>query len=300
MDPKDIQALLEKYRSGQASPEEERLLHHWLDGLAETAEPFILKADEKARLHNTMWQHIEANAHRRPRRLWRYAAAATLAGAIALAAAWLLRPQTPETLSMTTAAGEVRTFILSDQSRVTAGPNSKLVFEEVAGQRQVKLLQGKAYFEVQGSAEKPFTVFMGTDTVTVLGTAFTMERPGCGNTRRITLLSGKVKASGHGILAPGQRLTYPQKQIDTIQHSDALAWTKGEILLQNATLSDVIHTLEDQYGITVSTALDRRAGSYTFRFPAGMPLQQVLDILQKISYKPKISFTMKQHQLTIR
>ncbi len=75
---------------------------------------------------------------------------------------------------------------------------------------------------------------------------------------------------------------------------------QGEILLRNAPLSEVIRTLEDQYGITVSTTLNTNAGSYTFRFPAGMPLPQVLDILQKISYKPKISFTMNANRLTIR
>ncbi|WP_298707201.1 FecR family protein [Chitinophaga sp.] len=296
MDPKDIRALLEKFRAGEATPEEERLLHRWLDGLAASGEDPVMGDTDKTRLHDNMWQHIAAHAPRRQRRIWPYAAmAASIIGVAALAATWFIRPEAPRNITLATKPGEVRTFTLPDQSRVTAGPNTKMICDH----RQVTLLQGKAYFEVKASPEEPFTVIMEADTATVLGTAFTTELPGDGAYRRITLLSGKVKASGHGLLTPGERITYPQKQIENIQLQDALAWTQGEILLQNAPLSEVIRTLEDQYGITVSTKLNRNAGNYTLRLPAGMPLPQVLDILQKISYKPKISFTMNKTQLTI-
>lgn len=296
MEPKDIRALLEKYRAGEATPEEERLLHRWLDGLAASNEPPELEASEKSRLHDRMWQHIEAQAPRRSRRIWPYvAAAATLAGAAAVATTWLLRPEAPRHFALHTTAGEVRTFTLPDESRITLGPNSSLTYSG----RQAQLKQGKACLEVNASPETPFIATMDADTAIVIGTTFTMERPAGGAFRRLTLISGKVKASGHGVLLPNQRITYPQKQIDTIQSLDVLAWTKGEILLQNAPLSELIRTLEDQYGITVSTQLNKNAGSFTCRFPAGMPLQQVLDILQKISYKPKISFTMNKSQLTI-
>lgn len=296
MDPKDIRALLEKFRAGRATPEEERLLHRWLDGLAASGEEPVMGETDKSRLHDNMWQHIAAHAPRRQRRIWPYAAvAASIIGVAALAATWFIRPEAPRTITLATKPGEVRTFTLPDQSRVTAGPNTKMT----CGHRQVTLLQGKAYFEVKASPEAPFTVIMDADTATVLGTAFTTELPGDGAYRRITLLSGKVKASGHGLLTPGERITYPQKQIEKITQHDALAWAKGEILLQNAPLAEVIRTLQDQYGITVSTKLNTNAGSYTLRLPAGMPLPQVLDILQKISYKPKITFTMNKTQLTI-
>ncbi|WP_341842719.1 FecR family protein [Chitinophaga caseinilytica] len=296
MNEQNIRALLEKYRKGEASPQEERLLHEWLDGLADRGEAPDLETSEKARLHDTMWRHIEAHAPKRARRTWPYvAAAASIAGVVALAATWLLRPDAPRTTTLTTAPGEMRTFTLPDDTRITAGPNTELAYSG----RQVAVLRGKAYFEVEASAEKPFLVCSGPDTATVLGTRFTVERPADGEFRRVTLLEGKVKASGHGLLEPGQRITYPQKQIEHIQQPDALAWTQGEILLQNAPLSEVIRTLEDQYGINVSTALDKSAGNYTFRFPAGMPLPQVLDILQKISYKSKIKFTMNENRLTI-
>lgn len=295
LDPKDIRILLEKFRRGEASPQEERLLHQWLDQLADAGEPPVLEAAGKANLHDAMWRHIEARAPRKPRRAWPYAAAASVAGVALIGAAWLLRPGAPQHTTLATAAGEVKTITLPDSSRITAGPNTELACMG----REVRLVKGKAYFEVEASAHNPFTVTMEADTITVLGTTFTAERPADGAFRRITLLSGKVRASGHGVLTPGQRITFPQKRIDTLSAADALAWTQGEILLQNAPLSDVVRMLEDQYGITVSTTRNTNAGSYTLRLPANMPLPQVLDILQKISYKPKISFTMNANRLTI-
>ena len=78
-----------------------------------------------------------------------------------------------------------------------------------------------------------------------------------------------------------------------------MAWTKGEIVLRNATLEELLITIKNQYGITATTSLNIHQGNYTIRFPATMALPEVLDIIQKISYKPKIHFTMLKDQLSI-
>ena len=78
-----------------------------------------------------------------------------------------------------------------------------------------------------------------------------------------------------------------------------MAWTNGEIVLRNATLEDLLITIKNQYGITATTSLNIHQGNYTIRFPATMALPEVLDIIQKISYKPKIHFTMQKYQLSI-
>jgi hypothetical protein len=51
--------------------------------------------------------------------------------------------------------------------------------------------------------------------------------------------------------------------------------------------------------VNTSTSLDIRQGSYTVRLPATMPLREVLDVVEKISYKPKIRFAMENNQLSI-
>jgi len=138
----------------------------------------------------------------------------------------------------------------------------------------------------------------------VLGTSFSVasypQLYGC----RITVATGKVQVQHYGILKAAQRITIPAATAappvrDSVAVSDALAWTSGTIMLRNASLQELLFMLQEQYGITVRTQLNTLQGSYTIRLHAAMPLQQVLDVIEKISYKPKIHFRMQEHLLTV-
>jgi hypothetical protein len=120
-------------------------------------------------------------------------------------------------------------------------------------------------------------------------------------------MTGKVQVhtnnNDYGILTPAQRLTIPAGQAaplrDTVAVADAMAWTRGELVLRNASLQELMNTLREQYGINAKTNLNVHEGSYTIRLQAAMNLTEVLDVIEKISYKPKIHFSMQKDQLTI-
>jgi len=63
---------------------------------------------------------------------------------------------------------------------------------------------------------------------------------------------------------------------------------KGEIVLRNANLQELMHMLQEQYGVTANTRLDLQLGSYTVRLPTAMPFICSTGCnKKKISYKPK-------------
>lgn len=298
--------LLEKHRNGTITDAEQQLLSDWMDAVAEDAAGEDISTAEKEELKKDTWRQI-TKARKPAMRvvLRRTSIAAAIAGL--LVAGYFLRRERPAAqqplLSWQTGVGEIREISLPDHSKVVLGPRTRITYAGKPGKRHITVLEGKALFDVVKDPSSPFTVTSCQTTTTVLGTTFMVEALPAMQVSRIILITGKVKVADYGVLQPAQRMTVVEQKrhamTDSVSSEDALAWTRGEILLRNAGLHEVIKTLEDNYRIRVRTTLDTRQGNYTLRFPASMPLKEVLDVMQKISYKPKIRFTMEKDLLTI-
>lgn len=306
MNRKTLLELLEKHRNGTITDAEQQLLSDWMDAVAEDAAGEDIPTAEKEELKKDTWRQITTT--RKPAMrvvLRRTSIAAAIAGL--LVAGYFLRRERPAAqqplLSWQTGVGEIREISLPDHSKVVLGPRTRITYAGKPGKRHITVLEGKALFDVVKDPSSPFTVTSCQTTTTVLGTTFTVEALPTMQVSRIILITGKVKVADYGVLQPAQRMTVAEQKrlamTDSVSSEDALAWTRGEILLRNAGLHEVIKTLEDNYRIRVRTTLDTRQGNYTLRFPASMPLKEVLDVMQKISYKPKIRFTMEKDLLTI-
>lgn len=306
MNRKTLLELLEKHRNGTITDAEQQLLSDWMDAVAEDAAGEDIPTAEKEELKKDTWRQI-TKARKPAMRvvLRRTSIAAAIAGL--LVAGYFLRRERPAAqqplLSWQTGVGEIREISLPDHSKVVLGPRTRITYAGKPGKRHITVLEGKALFDVVKDPSSPFTVTSCQTTTTVLGTTFTVEALPAMQVSRIILITGKVKVADYGVLQPAQRMTVVEQKrhamTDSVSSEDALAWTRGEILLRNAGLHEVIKTLEDNYRIRVRTTLDTRQGNYTLRFPASMPLKEVLDVMQKISYKPKIRFTMEKDLLTI-
>ena len=110
-----------------------------------------------------------AEARRPGRRLIRFSAvAALLLVAVNLGPGWLRAWQA----DFSTGTAETRTLTLADGSRVTLAPESALKIAYTPAGRNLRLLAGRAFFEVAPHAARPFRVTAGAVNVTVLGTGF--------------------------------------------------------------------------------------------------------------------------------
>jgi ferric-dicitrate binding protein FerR (iron transport regulator) len=317
LDKGTLLLLLEKFRQRACSPEEEALLYKWLDALdAEDTLP-ALSADEMQTIKMNMQEQIWPRTVNHYRRIGlRIARVAAVIVPLVISGYFVQRffnrnhRLAPADLAWQTVknnSGQLQKIVLPDQSVAVVGPYSTIEYPAhfPDDARPVKIREGKAFFDVVKDI-RPFSVEDNSGVrTTVLGTSFTVEASKSMHISRIAVATGKVQVEQKGfataVLGPSQRLTFRERSIekDSIATTDLLAWTKGEIILRNATLQELLLTIKNQYGITATTALNTDQGNYNLHIPATMTLQEVLDIVEKISYRPKIQFTMQDKQLIV-
>jgi ferric-dicitrate binding protein FerR (iron transport regulator) len=317
VDKSTLLYLLEKFRQGNCTEAEEQLLYRWLDLLEQDAGAQIpLSEEERQRLRSKMLDNILPAAKPASRRMsirpWMKAAAVLLP---LIAAGMYLWQQQRSGSSLHTlltrhnATAQVQQLLLPDSSRVILGAHTSIRFPKqfTEQNRTVELLEGKAFFDVRTDPQHPFIVESNDIRTTVLGTSFSVASYKGLYTCRVTVMAGKVQVhtnnNNYGVLTPAERITIADGQTpplrDTIALNDNMAWTRGETVLRNASIEELIQMLHEQYAVNIKTSLDKQQGSYTVRLPAAMPLKEVLEVIEKISYKPKIRFTMENNQLTI-
>lgn len=196
-------------------------------------------------------------ARRRPLRLVLAAAAVLLVVLGVGSAWWLLRPPVYQTV-----AGEQKTVVLEDGTRMILNTDTRVVVDYHKGQRDVRLDHGEALFEVAHNAERPFVVHVGERQVRALGTVFDVR--GDSDHLTVALFKGSVRISHSGnappeaplaravVLAPGERLTLHPGAKAVVDHPDMAqidAWRRGLVMFDNASLAQAIAEL-NRYGGT--------------------------------------------------
>ncbi|MFC4309120.1 FecR family protein [Steroidobacter flavus] len=177
------------------------------------------------------------------------ALAATVVLAVGLSVWLTFVPSTPWA-DFTAATGEVRDVTLADGSRVSLNANASMDVDLSAGRRRVELRSGKAFFQVARDAGRTFEVDAGNTTVTVLGTAFEIDRRDDGSVtvsvsehavavqsserERVTLREGEsVRIDANGALEP----------VSTMAISRIAAWREGRLVAEPQSLGEVADAL---------------------------------------------------------
>lgn len=191
--------------------------------------------------------------------VWRtWLVAAGVVGVLLLSGWWFWLTHQVSGNEFATDFGEIRKVKLDDGTLVTLNGNTRLVVSNDLAHSPKREVQvnGEAVFEVAKRHGSTFTVKTKTGlTIEVLGTVFNV------NTRQekasVLLTEGKVKlstATEQTEMKPGDLAVYnPQaKSLKVSEVSvNSLAWTKGEIILDNLTLPEIVAYLKDTYGTTV-------------------------------------------------
>lgn len=161
-----------------------------------------------------------------------------------------------------TAYNQRRTVQLPDGSTVTLNSHSVLKHRRngFSDDNRAVELEGEGFFAVRHMAtHAPFRVSTnGAFAVEVLGTEFSVySRP---DRHRVVLNTGRVRVYADGnqspvMLRPGQlietndrsRLVNPRN----VQADHYNAWLRNQLVFDNTRLTEAIHTVEEQFGITV-------------------------------------------------
>ncbi|MBO9155323.1 FecR family protein [Chitinophaga sp. GCM10012297] len=241
--------LLEYLRrnpSPQALPELEELAN-------EDSWPLMPGAEAENILARILRQEEPAIVRPMRKRNWlKIAAAALPVIGVAGLALWLAKE--PRRIQYANDTKSVQTIRLSDGSIVSLNQQARV---SVSADGRETWLEGEAFFSVQPSDKKPFTVHTAHSLdVTVLGTAFNVNAQKNGT--QVVLNAGRVKV-GTGetqmVLNPGEMADYHaatgkllRQQADTLLFT---SWKYDLIAFKARPLKEVMEKLGEQYGIGV-------------------------------------------------
>ncbi|RPE05419.1 DUF4974 domain-containing protein [Chitinophaga lutea] len=298
MDTAYFLEILQKYREGTASPEEEQFLLASYEAFESQPDIVALLTDaERERLKSTMHAGIMEQIARhegvpaRPRRAWlkAAAAAAVLAGGVATILLW--PGKEPAAPAITANQQNIQpehenNFIaLPDGSSVLVSAGSRLQYPASfeGGKREV-YLEGKALFTVQQQSSRPFIVHTGALQTTVLGTTFEINAPATGDIT-VTVLNGRVQVASEtttlGVLSANEQMIYntasrahQQLQLATPPQP---AWQQQDLLFDDVTLRQAAGLLEERFDVHISIPDETlQQQRFTTTFAREESLEQVL------------------------
>ncbi|HEV7326698.1 MAG TPA: FecR family protein [Bosea sp. (in: a-proteobacteria)] len=171
-------------------------------------------------------------------------------------------------------SGEMPVITLADGSTLQLNASSAVAFDYTVERRTVRLLRGQAYFEVARDPARPFTVEADAARVTALGTAFDV-RLGEERTDVTVTHSAVLAAFADTRQAPLRVSQGEQAELDhttgqgVLRSSDAvtaLAWRRGQLVVDNAPLAFVVEEMNRHFAgriVIASRELSRRRVSGT-------------------------------------
>lgn len=151
----------------------------------------------------------------------------------------------PQTLDYATERGQRESVTLADGSRLTLNTATQLRTAVTPQAREVWLERGEAFFDIAHDAQRPFVVHAGKQTVTVLGTKFSLYRDG--ETFRVAVLEGRVQVqaeqnrpavltrSDTALADAGNLLV---TKLSTQQLSASLGWLQGKLVFNEVNLAE--------------------------------------------------------------
>jgi len=165
-----------------------------------------------------------------------------------------------------TAIGEQRTVRLEDGTRIILDTDSRVTVRFTDARRLVTLAAGRAMFEVEGDAARPFLVQAGDTEVTAIGTRFDVRRSGSG--ARVVLVEGRVdvhkpsSATAQWTLAPGQQVTTsaPTPRVLAVNVPAATSWTDGRLTFENTPIAAAVAEV-NRYSAKPIELRDQRVSS---------------------------------------
>lgn len=281
----EASAWLTRLQETARTPAVEAAFKEWLAGSPAHARAFTRVNDVWELLPGAvapvMHSPRMARVHRRRARTRRtpWLVASTCAAAVlVLVAVGVVRMLLPMEQTYQTAAGEQRTVVLADHTRVTLNTDTRIAVAYRQGERRVVLERGEALFHVVKNPQRPFIVQTGDAQVVDLGTVFDVRH--YSPSVAVTLVEGSVwvgtRTIPSTVLTPGERLTIQAngtRAFDRPNMQQALAWRQGQAYFDNTTLADAVAEL-NRYGDTPirigdpALAMLRVSGVFSVRDPA--------------------------------
>ena len=207
------------------------------------------------------------------------------------------------TKMMTLKTGETSDSVrLTDGSVIYLAANSVFEYPEhfETEERQVKLIKGKAFFEVAKDPQHPFIISSGAIKTKVLGTSFhiQMNKSGC----NVIVVTGKVNVSAKNQsvdLVPNEQVLFEENKLIKSKASKLLVvnWYNQDVEFKNVKLDEVLELLKSKYNVTFDVKKDSLLNtSLTLYIEKNAELE---NILKQINYISNLKFETNDSTITV-
>jgi len=298
-----IKELFERYQSGNASIEEQRLVEDWFAAF-NSQQQKDFSEEQHAELFAQMDRKIGNMIERHPARnsisiRWLQIAAVLLIGAgLVFYKTFRTVPKVPAGYALISVPkGVKKQLSLPDGSTVYLNSGSTLRISPGFGAtNRLVSLTGEGFFIVKHNSANPFTIQSGRLIITDIGTSFNVKAYTEENQVRVAVESGEVnvKEAKAGKEAPifpksiirNQQFIYSKDSrraiLNDTQASEVSSWRKNQLRFDNASFGEIATTLERWYGVTVNLHGGTDNRRYTVSFN-NEPVSNVLKVLGKLS-----------------
>lgn len=195
-------------------------------------------------------------------------------------------------------------LVLSDSTRVWVNAASRLRYPvRFQERREVYLLEGEAYFDVERDGSAPFIVHTSRGAVRVLGTEFNVNAYDEASGVVTTLVEGRVRFSGEGkdvILRPGEQVATDGKnawQVREVDVSEYVGWKDGVYVFNRRTLEELMEIVERNYDVTLFFANEE---CKALRFSGDLKKYDELnDFLRFMETSGDVCFVVRDKTVTV-
>jgi len=322
----DINELIVRKFSGEATPEENKIIENWVNESQENKDFFndlndiwlssgqniskdseydVEKAIQKF-IARTRLVNLKRNQRHQIFNILRYAAMIILALAIPFTYWIAQKPkQVADTYTTVTCAfGDKTSVILPDSSQVWLNSGSKITFNNnfKEGSRQL-FLEGEGYFSVKKDADNPFFVNTSKLNVKVLGTEFNLKAYPDEVNVAVTLVSGSLQVKNgesEEMITPGQKLLYKKDdQTLTVENLSDLApeteWTNSRLVFRNTSLEELERKLERWFDVEIEFA---DATVKNRRFSGTLERESILEVISYFGISQYVDYNIKGNVIT--
>ncbi len=286
MNQYEFDKLLEKYLSGEATPQEEDLVRNWSDQMLAGSSSGNILPEEKETIKKRIWKRLRTNSMvSEPfinRAHWvRIGMAASVTMALigvlyVYDASSFFGRYTSEVaeprgaIEVTNTSDKPQKVTLKDGSTVVLMQHSSISYPEPFGtENRTVFLKGEAFFQVKKDSSNPFIVQAGELVTQVLGTSFTVKSYEEAETIEVVVATGRVSVyekrekslrNRDGlILTPNQKITFDKKSqkitAGLVEKPAIVNPHRSEagilFFFEDTSLPQVLSTLIKAYGIDI-------------------------------------------------
>jgi ferric-dicitrate binding protein FerR (iron transport regulator) len=182
-------------------------------------------------------------------------------------------------------------FSLPDGSTVILEHGSMIAYSSNFASKRTVKLDGKAFFDIVGDADHPFSVRNDGMRVIVLGTRFEVKARHNTSEAEIVLVSGKVAVEAKGNrteLSPGQKMTFDKStgmvtRVDYVGRGEAMKISHSNFRIDNMHVMDAMTVIADYFDRELIVDENLRTGEHlNIELPADASLETVVECLNML------------------